>query len=215
MTQYLRALFFRFCPPQNPWFQHYRQLRHHVAHYRTRAITLAVMLSMVALVFLGAQSPAQATLNDDTYDGNIYALYGGNGSIVPPRMTITQSLAIGRPVMVVYYVDDSADCKRFSPILNYTQGLYSKAISLIPVAVDSIATNDADPAKPSPEVQLYRGTVPQTVLVNATGEVVFDQEGLMPFETVDAEIRKMLGLAPAPKGFKVRSTERAINEINP
>jgi hypothetical protein len=131
---------------------------------------------------------------------------------VPPRMTIEQSLAIGRPAMVVYYIDDSADCKRFSPILNYTQGLYSKAISLIPVAVDSIMLNEAEP---SPEAQLYRGTVPQTVLVNAAGEVVFDQEGLMPFETVDAELRKMLGLAPAPKDFKVRSTDRAINEINP
>ncbi len=189
-------------------------IRRYLQRHHARGLTLFVssLVAFALVLGFGFQQPVYATLNDDAYDGNIYALYGGNGSIVPPRMTIEQSLAIGRPAMVVYYIDDSADCKRFSPILNYTQGLYSKAISLIPVAVDSIMLNEAEP---SPEAQLYRGTVPQTVLVNAAGEVVFDQEGLMPFETVDAELRKMLGLAPAPKDFKVRSTDRAINEINP
>ncbi len=209
MTQYLRMAFLRFLDQYLTM-----PVRQYLQRHHARGLTLFVgsLVAFALVLGFGLQQPAHATLNDDAYDGNIYALYGGNGSIVPPRMTIEQSLAIGRPAMVVYYIDDSADCKRFSPILNYTQGLYSKAISLIPVAVDSIMLNEAEP---SPEAQLYRGTVPQTVLVNAAGEVVFDQEGLMPFETVDAELRKMLGLAPAPKDFKVRSTDRAINEINP
>jgi hypothetical protein len=209
MTQDLRMAFLRFLDQYLTM-----PIRRYLQRHHARGLTLFVssLVAFALVLGFGFQQPAYATLNDDAYDGNIYALYGGNGSIVPPRMTIEQSLAIGRPAMVVYYIDDSADCKRFSPILNYTQGLYSKAISLIPVAVDSIMLNEAEP---SPEAQLYRGTVPQTVLVNAAGEVVFDQEGLMPFETVDAELRKMLGLAPAPKDFKVRSTDRAINEINP
>ena len=40
-------------------------------------------LSLVAALVL-VVSPVQAVLNDDRYDGNIYALYAGNGSLVPP-----------------------------------------------------------------------------------------------------------------------------------
>ncbi len=42
------------------------------------------LLLAAGLVGLGSR-PAQASLTNNSYDGNIYALYAGNGSLVPPR----------------------------------------------------------------------------------------------------------------------------------
>ena len=102
------------------------------------AIASCISLSILLGTVFGDAQPVQARLTDDTFDGNIFALYGGNGSIVPPRISLAQSLELGRAAMLVFYVDDSADCKRFSPILNLAQGFYGKTISLIAVPVDSL-----------------------------------------------------------------------------
>jgi len=50
--------------------------------------------------------PALASI-DDRFDGNIFVLYGGNGSLVPPKVTLAKSLAGDRPTLLVFYVDDS------------------------------------------------------------------------------------------------------------
>ena len=39
-----------------------------------------------------------ASLTSDSYDGNIYALYAGNGSLVPPATTLADSQAAGTGV---------------------------------------------------------------------------------------------------------------------
>jgi hypothetical protein len=44
-----------------------------------------LLLVTIQWLGLGGISPAYAGLNDDHYDGNIFALYAGNGSIVPPE----------------------------------------------------------------------------------------------------------------------------------
>ncbi|NET54244.1 MAG: thioredoxin family protein, partial [Merismopedia sp. SIO2A8] len=48
-------------------------------------------MSLVAIfssMLLLGTPPALAGLDDDRFDGNIFALYGGNGSLVPPRITL-------------------------------------------------------------------------------------------------------------------------------
>jgi hypothetical protein len=70
------------------------------------------------VVLLLLVSPAQAVLNDDNYDGNIYALYAGNGSLVPPANTLEDTLADQRTAVIVYYLDDSAVSKRFAPVVS-------------------------------------------------------------------------------------------------
>ncbi|MBD2176192.1 thylakoid membrane photosystem I accumulation factor [Pseudanabaena sp. FACHB-1998] len=171
-------------------------------------ITLGILLGTLWA------NPVQAKLTDDTYDGNIFALYGGNGSIVPPRISLAQSLQLGRPAMVVFYVDDSADCKRFSPILNLAQGFYSKSLSLIAIPVDSLDLQKGSYA-PTEEAYYYKGTVPQTVLISGEGKVSYDREGLFGFEELDSAIRGLLGLPDAPPELKFRKTDKAINEVNP
>ena len=43
---------------------------------------LAALLA--AVVFLLPLSPVQAARGTDSYDGNIFALYAGDGALVPP-----------------------------------------------------------------------------------------------------------------------------------
>jgi hypothetical protein len=179
-------------------------------------VAIASCLSLVALLgvaFTDVQ-PVQAKLTDDSYDGNIFALYGGNGSIVPPKINLGQSLQKGRAAMLVFYVDDSADCKRFSPILNLAQGFYGKSLSLIAVSVDSLDLQKND-YSPTDEAYYYKGTVPQTVLISGDGKVGFDREGLFGFEDLDTAIRDLLDLPDAPPELKFRNTDKPINEVNP
>jgi thiol-disulfide isomerase/thioredoxin len=164
-------------------------------------------LLLVALLWLGGGPPARATLNDDHYDGNIFALYGGNGSLVPPRVTLSQSLQLARPALLVFYADDSADCKRFTPVLNQMQAFYRRQLSLIPIAIDSL-TPETDATR------FYRGFIPQTVLVDATGKVVFDRVGAVSLESLDGAVRQVLGLPDSNPELRPRSGSQ-INEINP
>jgi hypothetical protein len=178
------------------------------------AIASCLSLSIFLGTVVGDTQPVQAKLTDDAYDGNIFALYGGNGSIVPPRISLAQSLEKDRAAMIVFYVDDSADCKRFSPILNLAQGFYGKTISLIAVSVDSLDLERKD-YTPSDEAYYYKGTVPQTVLISGDGKVSYDREGLFGFEELDAAIRGVLDLPDAPPELKFRKTDKVINELNP
>ena len=178
------------------------------------AIASCISLSILFGIVLGNPQTVQAKLTDDSYDGNIFALYGGNGSIVPPRISLAQSLQLGRPAMVVFYVDDSADCKKFSPILNLAQGFYGKTLSLIAIPVDSLDLQKKSYA-PTEEAYYYKGTVPQTVLISGDGKVSFDQEGLFGFEELDSAIRNLLDLPDAPPELKFRKTDKVINELNP
>ena len=71
-------------------------------------LALVRCLITVSIALLLHVAPAAAVLNSDSYDGNIYALYAGNGSLVPPASTLEESLAEGRTAVIVYYLDDSA-----------------------------------------------------------------------------------------------------------
>jgi len=179
-----------------------------------KGVCLAIIGLISLSLCLGIPQSVQAKLTDDTYDGNIFALYGGNGSIVPPRISLAQSLQSHRPAMLVFYVDDSADCKRFSPILNLAQGFYGKDLSLIAVSVDSLDLQK-DSYSPTEEAYYYKGLVPETILISGDGEVVYDRKGLFGFEELDTAIRGLLKLPAAPPEFKFRKTDQTINEVNP
>ena len=81
----------------------------------------------IGLTGLGVQ-PAAAALTNNTYDGNIYALYAGNGSLVPPRSSLAQAMADHRPAAVIYYLDDDAASKQFSPVVSELQRLWGNRI---------------------------------------------------------------------------------------
>lgn len=168
------------------------------------------LIILVIGVLLLVTPAARAGINDDSFDGNIFALYAGNGSLVPPRMTLEESFQRDRPALLVFYVEDSSDCKIFSGVISQLQRFYGKAASFIPINVDSI------PIKPEYSPQepgyYYQGVIPQTVLINQNREVVFNQAGQAKFEDIDDTLREVFDLLPRSESIELK--RRSFNEFN-
>ncbi len=182
--------------------------------FRTRTLqawTLAlVAIALAVTTWFANPNPTQAALTDDRFDGNIFALYAGNGSLVPPRVTLAQSMERERPSILFFYVDDSADCKKFSGTVSQLQAFYGKAADFIPVLVDALPpAGSNDPAEPA---FYYKGLIPQTVVIDGSGKVVLDEVGQVPFETVDDRLREVFNLLPRSESVELR--RRTLNEVN-
>ena len=73
----------------------------------------AIALLSLVLALLWLAPGAIAGPNDDNFDGNIFALYGGNGSLIPPPVKFSEAYKRSdRATLLVFYLDDSRDCKR-------------------------------------------------------------------------------------------------------
>jgi thiol-disulfide isomerase/thioredoxin len=154
-------------------------------------------------------SPAFAAMDDDRFDGNIYVLYAGNGSIVPPRIGLADSFKDKKPAMLVFYLDDSKDCKRFAGIVSQAQSFYGRAANLIPVSVDSLNAAKYEKNEPG---YYYSGKVPQTVIFDSSGKIVFNESGNSSFESIDIAFRKVFNRPDRPAGKKLE--QRSLNEFN-
>ena len=170
---------------------------------------LVRVLSLLAALLL-VVAPAQAVLNDDRYDGNIYALYAGNGSLVPPANPLSDSLEQGRTAVIVYYLDDSAVSKRFAPVVSELQRLWGRSIDLLPLSTDPLQGRETlgagDPAT------YWSGTIPQVVVIGTDGRVVLDQNGQVPLAAINDAISASTGL-PAPDLGRI-DQEGSFNEVN-
>jgi hypothetical protein len=155
-------------------------------------------------------SPAKADINDDRLDGNIFVVYAGNGSLVPPRLTLAESIKRKMPAILVYYLDDNSDCKQFAIVVSRMQEFYGRAASIIPVSVDSLPLK----ANYSPNElgYYYEEVVPQTVILDETGKVVFNGKGQVAYESVDDVLRKVFNLLPRSESVKLK--RRSFNEFN-
>jgi hypothetical protein len=170
------------------------------------ALFLVVLIASLAIWTI----PASATINDDRYEGNIYVLFGGNGSLVPPRMDLPTSLKREKPAILVFYIDDSSDCKQFSGLVTRLQEFYGRAASIIPVSVDSFI--DRDRYSPNEPAYYYHGVVPETVILDQKGKVVYDGKGQVPYEEMDDVLRKVFDLLPRSKSEVLK--RRSFNEFN-
>lgn len=169
-------------------------------------VTLVVLLS----VFWVGTSPVLAGIDDDRYDGNIFALYAGNGSLVPPRVSLAESLRGEKPAILFFYVDDSSDCKQFSIVVSRLQAYYGRAASFIPVDVDAIAIKAA--YSPTEAGYYYEGLVPQTVVLDQQGQVAFNEVGQVPYEEIDDSLREVFDLLPRSESVELK--RRSFNEFN-
>jgi hypothetical protein len=173
---------------------------------RLAGLCLVVLLSWL----LGSASPALASLNDDRLDGNIFVVYAGNGSLVPSRLTLAQSFDRKMPAILVYYLDDSKDCKEFAIVVSRMQEFYGRAASIIPVSVDSIPVKSTySPDEPG---YYYDGVVPQTVILDEKGKEVFNGKGQVKYEAVDDVLRKVFDLLPRSESTQLK--RRSFNEFN-
>ncbi len=172
-------------------------------------MVLAGLLLALLLVLPGA-SPALASLDDDRYDGNIFALYAGNGSLVPPRSSLAQSRADGRVSVVIYYLDDSSVSKRFAPVVSELQRQWGNSIELIPLVTDPLQDRKAEGA--DDPATYWKGTIPQVVVFDRSGKVVFDASGSIGSDAINAAVSRATGIALQP-GAPALATE-SFNELN-
>lgn len=173
-------------------------------------LSLFSFLLTIFFLMLIATPTALASLNDDRFDGNIFALYAGNGSLVPAKVTLQDSLKSSKPALLIFFLDDSKDCKQFSTVVSELQRFYGRAANFIPVNVDTIinpVTNDSTKTS-----YYYQGFVPQTVLINQKGKVVLNEKGQVSFERVDDVFREVFDLLPRSESVELK--RRIVNEIN-
>ena len=180
--------------------------------YSLRAVKF-LMIILIALIIsfqLWGVKAVNAGINDDRFDGNIYVVYAGNGSLVPSKVAFADALKREAPIILVYYLDDSRDCKQFAIVVSRMQEFYGKAAYLIPVSVDSFqnkasyATNETG--------YYYQGVVPQTVVLDQKGKTVYNGKGVVPFEEIDNALRKVFSLEPREQSNTLE--RRSFNEFN-
>ncbi|WP_242059849.1 thylakoid membrane photosystem I accumulation factor [Oscillatoria sp. FACHB-1407] len=167
------------------------------------------VLGIVCFLSLGTPH-ALAVLTDDHYDGNIYPLYAGNGYLVPPHVTLAQSLKSQVPTILVFYIDDSRDCKQFAPVVSQVDAFYGRAANIIPLSVDSIPVKSSyEPTEPG---YYYQGLVPQTLVFDQSGKVMLNETGAIAFEKIDDVLRQVFDLLPRSESVELK--RRIVNEIN-
>ena len=171
---------------------------------------LVTLVTGLACSLLMGTPPAMAGINDDNFDGNIFVLYGGNGSLVPSKVTLAASLERDKPTLLVFYLDDSSDCKQYATVVSSLQAYYGRAADFIPVNVDSIPVKSSyDPKEPG---YYYKGYVPQVVLLDQSGKEVLNETGQVPFEKVDDIFRELFNLLPREESQELKV--RTFNEFN-
>ncbi|GIR75031.1 MAG: hypothetical protein CM15mP77_1880 [Synechococcus sp.] len=150
---------------------------------------LCCVLALLMLV-----SPAQAVLNDDSYDGNIYALYAGNGSLVPPANTLGDTWRSSAPPSSSTFLDDSAVSKRL-PLSCRNCSASGAAAS---ICCPSPSTHCRVVSPPALPIRLLLARADsQVVVIDPKGDVVFDQDGQVALVAINEAISQATGL-PAP-----------------
>ncbi|MBF2073064.1 MAG: thylakoid membrane photosystem I accumulation factor [Synechococcales cyanobacterium C42_A2020_086] len=174
-----------------------------------QALLRCCLFGLVLACLMGWAAPAMAGLNDDHFDGNIFPLYAGSGSLVPPKVTLAEALQRHRPALLVFYIDDSKDCKQYSSVVSRLDGPYGWAADFIPINIDALPVkSNFEPTEPG---YYYKGFVPQTVLINQSGKVVLDEKGILTYEQVDDVFREVFDLLPRSESVELR--RRQLNEI--
>jgi thiol-disulfide isomerase/thioredoxin len=176
---------------------------------KCRQIFSKCLLLIACFCFLIIQ-PAFAGVNDDHYDGNVFVVYAGNGSLVPSKATLATALSQHKPVFLMFYVDDSTDCKKYAIVGSQVQAFYGRVTEIIPIDVDMIPVKAKyEPTEPG---YYYNGGVPQVVVFNQEGKVVLDKKGQVPFEEIDDKFRDIFDLLPRTESVELK--RRSFNEFS-
>jgi hypothetical protein len=164
----------------------------------------------MALGVLAWPGMARADLENDRYDGNIFALYAGNGSLVPPRLSLAEALELHRVTVLVYYLDDSATSKQFAGVVSELQRVWGSAIELLPLVTDPLQGR-ADEG-PSDPLHYWRGSIPEVVVLGGDGRVVLTGSGQVDLADLHQALSQATGI-PLPPALAER-TAVSFNELN-
>ncbi len=159
-------------------------------------------------IFLCINIPAYGSRISDSYDGNIFPIYAGNGSLVPPQTSLKESIQNKRVSILFFYLDDSADSKALAPIIAGIDLIWKNNIDIIPLTTDELQNKEfKDPLE---EGFYWNGYIPQTVIIDQTGSVKFDKNGLLDLDEINKIISDIKGIKPEKSSFTVES----FNEYN-
>ena len=168
---------------------------------------LSLGLSIILFVILG-QEPVYAARDTNSYDGNIFPIYAGNGSLVPPASKLKDSLKSKRTTVLIFYLDDSTTSKAFAPVVSAIKLVWGTAVELIPLTTDELQGQPKDdPLEPA---YYWHEKIPQTVIFNEEGEVVLDEEGQVSIDSINEAISASTGLKAPEYSIKIKS----YNEYN-
>ena len=166
------------------------------------------ILSSILILFILFVNPAYSARDTDSYDGNIFPIYAGNGSLVPPPTTLSDSLKNERTSVLIFYLDDSSTSKQYAPVVSGIKLLWSSSIDLITLSIDEL---DNDDRKTFKDPGFYwHGNIPQTVILDGKGSILLDKEGQVSFDEINDAITKATGLKKPDFDLTVKS----FNEYN-
>ena len=171
---------------------------------------LARLLLSLLLALTLLPAAAFAARDTNSYDGNIYALYAGNGSLVPPRSTLAQALEENRPVVLGFFLDDSAASKQYAVVFNELQRLWGRTAELILLPTDPLQNRPGQGA--GDPATYWHGEIPQVVVFNTAGKPVLDETGPVSIDVINAALTEVTGLKP--QGDVKLSLNREVNELN-
>ena len=148
-------------------------------------------LLLISILFF-LNSPVNALRTTDSYDGNIFPIYAGNGSIVPPQTSLKESLENKRISVLFFYLDDSADSKALVPIISGLDLIWRNNIDIIALTTDELQGKEFKDTEE--EGYYWNGYIPQTVLIDDEGNVKFNKNGLIDIDEINKIIAKIKGI---------------------
>ncbi len=165
--------------------------------------------SILILLIFFSSYPSYASRNTDSYDGNIFPIYAGNGAIVPPQTTLEESLKNGRISVLFFYLDDSSDSKAMAPVISGLDLIWRNNIDLIALTTDELQSDISESETNQPNYY-WNGLIPQTIILDSTGEVEFDKNGMVNIDDLNKVIGELKGIDINDSKFSVES----FNEYN-
>lgn len=166
------------------------------------------IIIFISFIFLINVQQSFSALDNDSYEGNIFTIVTGNGALVPPPTTLEESQKSKRTSVLVFYLDDSASSKQFAPVVSGIKLLWPSEIDLLPLTIDELQNrktiDNNDPAF------YWHGNIPEVVVINGEGKLIFDKEGQVPIQEINQAISEATGIKP--KDFSV--SIKSFNEYN-
>ena len=164
---------------------------------------------ILILLILFTSYPANASRDNNSYDGNIFPIYAGNGAIVPPQTTLEESLKNQRVSVLFFYLDDSSDSKAMAPVISGLDLIWRNNIDLIALTTDELQS-DKSKLKLNEPNYYWNGLIPQTIILDSNGEVKFDMNGMVNIDDLNKIIGELKGIDIGDSKFSVES----FNEYN-
>ena len=163
---------------------------------------------LTLIIFLLFNTSVLASRITDSYDGNIFPIYAGNGSIVPPQTTLSDSIKNHRVAILFFYLDDSSASKALAPLISGLDLIWRNTVDIIALTTDELQGN---PSEDSNEPNYYwNGLIPQTVIIDDEGIIQFDKNGIVDIDEINKIIKGIKGIEDDNSSFSVQS----FNEYN-